>query len=189
MSYKFDDGDKEVREFTESMSFGVHTVQLVGAVPSQTEAGKDFIEMTVVNSDGVEDTARCWFTGGASNISFNTLRQIAVHIAEDDKAKQEARDAVDAVASSDELADYLNEKCNGGQLWFSKYYDPERTYQAQDGTMRRSVNKNVYGYEPKLKPELMPSNDKDAVSKVFPGSKVEEPSAASTVPTGDSWAK
>lgn len=189
MAFDFKDEDKEVREFKESMSFGLHKVQLVGATAGETEAGKDFIELTIVNVDGVEDAARCWFTGGATNISFNTLRDIAVHVSKDEEEKQAARDAVDAMSNSEELADYLNEKCAGGELWFTKYYDAERTYQDRDGNVRRSVNKNVYGYEPKLKPELMPSNDKDTLNKVFPGAETLKDDAAGTVPSGDSWAK
>lgn len=160
MSYEFQAEDKEVREFAESIPFGVSEVHFAGAVADATDAGKDFIEVAIISEDGVEDTARLWFTGGAVNISFNTARQIAVHQGQTEEEKQKIRDRFDKVKDSQELADVLNDVCgNGGKLWFTKYYDPTRTYQNGQGQTRKSINKNIYGYEPKLKPELMPAKD------------------------------
>ena len=159
MAYKFSDDDKQVKEFSEKIPFGVSKVQLVGAVAGETEAGKDFIELTVTNADGVEDTARVWFVGGAANISFNTLRQIAVHNGKTEKQKQELRDAMDNCETTDDMATLFMEKLIGGELWFTRYYDPKRTYEGQDGNTYRSVNKNVYGYEPREKTELMPNKE------------------------------
>lgn len=191
MAHKFNDDEKEVKEFSESLPFGVNKVQFTGAITDETDAGKEFVEVGVVNKAGIEDSARCWFVGGASNISFNTLRTIAVHQGKDDEAKAKIRDRVDNVADSQELVDVLNDVCgDGGELWFSRYYDPKRTYEAQDGSVRKSVNKNIYGYEPKEKPELMGDGEitKDNIDKVFPGNeKVTD--AADTVPKDDDWAK
>lgn len=183
MAHNFNDEDKEVREFTKSIPFGVTKVQLTGAVPETSENGKDYIEVGVVTEDGIEDAARCYFVGGASNISFNTLRQIIVHQGKDEEEKQKLRDRVDNVKNSDELAEILNE-FTGGELWFTKYYDPSRTYTTENGTFR-SINKNVLGYEPKLKPELMPKPKGETVDTPF-GPATD---ASSNVPSDDSWAK
>lgn len=194
MSYNFNEDDKKVREFKETLPFGVSKVQLMlaeaGVIESEKDGvdDKDFIELSITNEAGVEDTARLWFVGGAANISFNTLRDIVVHSAKTEADKAKARDAVDAVTSTDDLVAILNDHCIGSELWFTKYYDPNRTYQAQDGSVRKSVNKNVYGYEPRLKPELMPQEQKaadpqvDALNKTFPGN---EPDAGATIP--DNW--
>ncbi|MGI9028170.1 MAG: hypothetical protein ACR2FM_05030 [Candidatus Saccharimonadales bacterium] len=186
MAFKFSDEDKEVREFTESIPFGVHEVQFTGADAGETDAGKDFIEIGVVTKDGIEDSARLWFVGGASGISFNTAHAIAVHQGKDDKEKADIRDRIEAVADSQELVDVLNDVCASGKLWFSKYFDPKRTYQNQSGETRQSINKSVYGYEPKEKLELM-NTPKENVDKVFPGN--EKVDASSTVPSDGDWAK
>lgn len=189
---KFTEEDKKVREFTESLPFGISEVQITGVVADTTEAGKDYIEIGVVNKEGVEDSFRLWFVGKATNIAFNNARDIAVHSAKDEEQKERARQAIDACADAMELATILATKCTGTQIWFTKYYDPTRTYQDGQGKTRRSVNKNGYAYEPKLKPELMPKPEggdeitKDNVDKFFDdmgdGKKAD---GATTIP--DKW--
>ena len=190
MSYQFNDDDKEVREFAETMPFGITVVQVTGALADQTEKGVDFIEVGVVAENGVEDSAKLFFTGGASNISFNTLRQIAVHCAETEEAKEAARQRVDAVKDGDELAAVISELCTGKQIWFTKYYDAKgRTFTNEHGTFK-SINKNVLGYEPKLKTELMPkpaNDDGEAKEVDTPFGKATD--AGATVPKDGDWAK
>lgn len=197
MAFKFSDEDKEVKDFTETIPFGVHEVQFTGAIAGETDAGKDFIEIGVVAKDGLEDSARLWFVGGASNISFNTANQVAVHQGKDEEEKVTIRERVEAVNDSQELVDILNDVCASGKLWFSKYYDPKRTYQNQKGETRQSINKNIYGYEPKAKPELMTSPENQPLSKDDPNfatklaasTKNGKADAASNVPSDDDWAK
>lgn len=189
MAFEFDDESKQVQDFKPTIPFGVSEVQFVGAIADQTDAGKEFIEVGVVNKEGVEDAVRLWFVSTQSgNISFNTIRQILVHAAKDEKAKDEARTAADAVKDSQELCDLMNDRLAGAKFWMTKYYDAKRTYEAQDGQTRRSINKNIYGYEPKLKPELMPKpadENGNAVDKTFPGATPVD--ASETVP--DDWSK
>lgn len=188
MAHQFNDDEKEVREFSESIPFGITVVQVTGAIADVNQNDKEFIEVGVITEDGIEDSVRFWFTGGASNISFNNLRQIAVHCADTDELKEKARQAVDKVADSQELADVISDICNGKKVWFTKYYDPSRTYETENGTFR-SINKNVVGYEPKLKPELMPQPKGNTVQTPF-GEATDDTvdlNAANTVP-GD-WAK
>lgn len=181
MAYQFNDEDKEANDRTERIPFGISEVQFVGATAGETEAGKDYIEVTVTDKNGVEDNARVWFVGGAAKYSFDTLRNIVVHIAKNDADKEKARMAVESCVDNEALADLMNEKCVGGQLWFTKYYNPSRTYTGTDGQTRRSVDNSVYGYEPKLKSELMP-DAVDAVQQVMPGATEVKGDAAGNVP-------
>lgn len=160
MAYKFNDEDKaEMSDFPDRIPFGVNKVQLVGVTPNEADNGNVFLEVTVTDSAGTEETARLYFTDKAAPYSFNTLRQIVVHSAKTDSDKEKARQAIENTADSDEIAELLNTKCVGAECWFTKYYDPERTYEGKDGVTRRSINTNLYGYEPKERPELMPNKE------------------------------
>lgn len=185
MSYQFNDEDKEAVEFAERMPYGVNKVQLVGVTAGETDAGKDYIEVTVTNADGIEDSGRVWFVGGASKYSFDTLRQIVIHSQKSDSDKEAARMAVEKCVDNEALADLINKQCVGAELWFTKYFDAERTYQGSDGVTRRSVNKNIYGYEPRLKPELMPeafAKNEDSANPLAGAT----PEPSETIP--DKWA-
>lgn len=182
MAYQFSDDDKAATDdFQERIPFGVSEVKLVGATAGQTDDGKDFIELTVADNNGLEDNARVWFTGGASPYSFQTIRQIVVHtVADADKEK--ARMAVESCKDTDDLVDLLNTKCVGKQLWFTKYYDANRTYVNKNGETKRSINNNIYGYEPKLKPELMPDDQQPLNANDFPGDEKPTGEAANNIP-------
>ena len=197
MAHEFSTEDKEIKEFSERIDFGVHKVQLVGGEAGTTSDGKDYIDVAIVSKDGIEETVRMWFVGGASNISFNTIRQILVHSVESEENKATVRDAVDAVKDTEQLAGLLA-RAQGGELWLTKYLDPKRTYQNAQGQTRPSINTNIYGYEPKLKPELMPKDAPKGTGQVDLGalgigtevpfeSKGDAP--GSTVPAKDAWAK
>lgn len=188
MAHQFNDEEKEVREFSDSMPFGITVVQVTGAIADVNQNDKEFIEVGVIAENGVEDSAKFWFTGGASNISFNNLRTIAVHCAETDELKEKARQAVDKVADSQELADLISDICTGKKVWFTKYYDAKgATFTNEYGTFK-STNKNVLGYEPKLREDLMPKKTEDTpFGPATPAEQAEPTNAADTVP-GD-WAK
>lgn len=185
---KFNDETKAVKEFSDSnwLGFGVHKVQIAAVGLGTTDSDKEYVEIEVVGENGEEDTARVWFTSDkAANYSFNVLRQIYVHNAPEEK-KDAARDTMDACKSTEELVDRLQEKLLGGECWFSKYPDPSRTYQAADGTTKQSINKNVYGYQPKERPELLPKEDggtgNSAVDQAFPGASPANGDAAGGIP-------
>lgn len=174
MSYKYTAEDKEPTEFKERMPYGVSKVKLVGVTVGETAAEKEYVEVTVVNEDGVEDSARVWFVGGASKYSFQTLRDIVIHNAKADSDKEKARQAVDSVEDNYALAELINKKTAGGELWFTKYYSPKNTYSGSDGVVRKSVDRSVYGYEPKLKPQLMPTlKNEDTIAPVT-GNETQE---------------
>lgn len=189
MAYKFTKEDREVanQEQTERMPFGVNTVKIVGATYGETDAGKEFLEIEVKNADGLVDSARVWFTGKASPYSLQTVQQIVVHSAKE-ADKEKARQAVQNAVDGNALADIINKRCVGAEAWLTKYYDATRTYTNQNGETKRSINTNIVGYEPKLKPSLMPEDSKstDQVSDEALdnlGTKVE----ASTVNIPSNW--
>lgn len=184
MAYKFSDDDKAATDdFKERIPFGVSEVTLVGATAGQTDDGKDFIELTVADKTGTEDNARVWFTGGASPYSFQTIRQIVVHTASE-ADKEKARMSVENCKDTDDLADLLNTKCLGKQLWFTKFYSPDRTYTNSQGETKRSIDNKVYGYLPKDRPELMPDGQEPLNAADFPGDEKPTGDAAANIPDG-----
>lgn len=172
-SYKFDEKIKEVREFKERLPFGISEVTLQKIEDAKTEAGKHYISVTVKAAEGdVEEELRLWLTSTVSaNITFNTLRDIAVHDAKTESDKEKRRKAIDATTDSGELV-ALMQKIVGAQAWATKYYDKERTYTDNEGNTRRSVNTNLLGYQPKLKPELMPTQEMPSTVRDVMGEEI-----------------
>lgn len=158
---KFTDEHKTVKEFSDAnwFDFGVHKVKIAQIELGETDGGKEYLEFTVIGGNEEEDTARVWFTTDkAINYSINVVRQIYVHNAPEDK-KDAAKETFDSVADLEALHKLLNEKLVGGECWFTKYQSPDRTYTAQDGSVRKSVDKNIMGYEPKPRTDLLAKVD------------------------------
>lgn len=180
MSRSISDEAKEFEGNSKSyLDFGVHEVQIMLVESGQTDSGTDYLEFTVVGKNEEEERARLWLTDKSEKYTFATLKSIYTHCAPEDK-KDSARDELDACKDYDEVVELFNKRCIGKQIWFTKYQDPERTYVNQAGETKRSVNTNVYGYEPKLREDLLPKrdtvhevSDQDIknVGKTFPGAK------------------
>lgn len=188
MAYKFNDEDKEGGDFAERLPFGVNDVVITAVEAGATDDGKEFVKITVENAAGVSEEARVWFTEKSAKYSFATLRQIAVHNA-DAADKEKARMAIENCVDTEALAKLLTKNCIGGQAWVEKYYDPSRTYE-REGQTYRSINTNLRGYEPKLKPELLDDKQTSgnaAVDKAFPGA--EKVDASEGIPADDNWGK
>jgi hypothetical protein len=184
---KFTDDNKQVKEFENNwLDFGVHEV-IIGLVElGQTDAGQEYLEITVIGPNDEEDTARVWFTTDkAANYSFNVMRQIYVHNAPEAK-KDQARQTFDKVADTQQLEELMQKLVGKGKCWFSKYPSPTRTYTAQDGTVKKSIDKNVYGYKPKEHPELLPKDSeaakKDGVTIEDLGGEPATGDAAANIP-------
>src|SRR5665213_1746824 len=151
----FTAADKKEVSFTEKFPFGVHPVLIIGFNLKTADNGNEFMEIGFTNMDQtIEDKARVYFTEKARLYSLNTMRQIFVHNAPEDK-KDVARKQIDAVANTDELIKIMASK-KALQAWVTKYADPIRTYQGTDGRTYKSTNINIYGYEPKINESLMP---------------------------------
>lgn len=158
MSHKFSDDAKAFEGNSGNwFGYGVHEVQVVQVEEGTTDSGTDYIEFTLAGPNGEEDTARVWLTEKSEKYSFKTLRDIYVHCAPE-KEKQKARDSFDAAEDSTAVVNLL-QNCYGKQIWFTKYPDPKRTYEAADGTIKKSINKNIYGWAPKLREDLLPKQD------------------------------
>lgn len=182
---KFTDENKHVKDFGEQtwLGFGVHKVKIALIELAETDAKKEYIEVTVLGENEEEDTARVWFTSDkAANYSFNVLRSIYVHNAPEAK-KDAARDAMDGVDGTESMVKLLNEKLIGGECWFTKYPDPTRTYTAQDGSIKQSINKNIYGYEPKLREDLLPENNQHPLN----GAQEQKPGSDAAAGVPKDW--
>lgn len=172
----FTNEHKEEREYAKKLPFGVNKVLILGFSLEKTKDGNEFIEVGFTNMDqDIEDKARVYFTEKAAGFSFDTLRQIFVHNAPEDK-KDIARQSVNAVASTEKLVELLASKLPGKEMWVTKYLDPKRNYE-KNGQTFKSINLNIYGYEPKLNESLMPKAQEsvgNAAQATF-GSQSDEP--------------
>lgn len=183
----FTDDDKAERN-SNYFGYGVHKVQLMEFTNGGTGDGeKEYIEVSFCDPDDGEkiDNARVWFTtDAAAQYSFSTLRNIYVHNAPDAK-KDAARADFDKLANTDEICTEMNDKLIGKEAWFTKYQDPKRTYTGKDGVVRKSINKNVLGYEPKVNDALMPKETPAGGDANFPGAEEASEDAKANVPS--SW--
>lgn len=188
---EFSDAHKKEQDQRNYFDYGVHKVKILGFSHDTTDAGKEFVKAGFTDMDGdIEDEARVWFTTEeASMYSFNTLRSIFVHNAPEDK-KDMAREVVNAAKNTDELIEILNKKLIGKEMWITKYLDPKRTYEAKDGSIKPSINVNMYGYEPKLKESLMPKKETvaQAAGEVFKATESEDVPFKGSGTKAEDWA-
>ena len=157
----FSEEDKVERK--QYFNQGVHKVAIMLAEFGETEDAepKEFVEITVVDpaNDDCSDKVRLWFhSTGAKQYSFSTLRSIFVHNAPEDK-KDDVRTRFNAIKNTKELDAAIQKMLIGKEAWFSIYESEERTYTAQDGTVKKSYDKNIYGYEPKPKVVTVGNNE------------------------------
>lgn len=193
---QFSDEDKVEKEFKNNyFSFGVHMVKTGGFVIDEDDKGREYITIIVMDlaDPDISAEVRMWLhTDGARNFTFNTLRQIYVHNAPADQ-KDAARSTFDKIEDGMALLEVLSKITPDGEAWIDVYPDPERTYTNKNGETKPSINTNVYGYEPKVKLELIPAvqqalkADDYAEGDVPFGSTAEEKAKAakgnSTVPS------
>lgn len=188
MAYQFTEEDKEDvnPQFEDRIPFGVTPVQITLATADVTDKGSDFVEVGVITESGAEDSTRLYFTEKAAKYSLSTIKAIATHNAPEDK-QDAVRKAIEGVKDTDFLAQLINDKMIGNSAWFTKYYDPERTYEDRDGNVRKSINTGLWGFEPREKPELMPKPKTHSIDpNDYPDDDVKgEPFQSSGIPR--SW--
>lgn len=116
---------------------------------------REYVDFTVTDDDKRAGTARMWFTTDAAiNYTFNIIKGIFVHNAPEGK-KDEVRSNIDAIEDNTQL----EKACKmliGKECWY-QVVKTDRTYTAEDGTVKNSYNRNIYGYEPsprKVTPEV-----------------------------------
>lgn len=146
---------EETRE-SAYFEFGTHQIQI-----AKTQFGKHddkpYLEIFVQN-DVAEDRARLWLhTPETRRISIDTVRKILVHNQTDEEIKQKIRDKFQQIKN---LADFsaLAEKTVGCVAWLKVWEDENRTYQ-KDGKTFKSINRRVFGYEPKSDTEVKTSGE------------------------------
>ena len=126
--------------------FGVHEVKIVKTKIDKHD-NKPYAKIFVKN-DSVEDRARLWLhTPDTRRISIDTVRRILVHNQENEDIKQKICEKIQQIKN---LADFaaLLEKTVGCTAWFKVSEDEDRTYE-KDGKVKKSINRRIYGYEPK----------------------------------------
>lgn len=143
--------------------FGVHEVKIAKTKIDKHD-NKPYAEIFVEN-DSAEDRARLWLhTPDTRRISIDTVRRILVHNQEDENIKQKIREKIQQIKN---LADFaaLLEKTVGCTAWFKVSEDEDRTYE-KDGKVKKSINRRIYGYEPKSDTSKAQAETKSQVKAV-----------------------
>lgn len=186
---EFNDTHKEEVSRNSYFPFGVHKVKILGFNHQQPEGKSEFIEVGFTNEDGtLEDKGRVYFTEDSAKYSFNTLRTILLHNVAEDK-KDAAKAAIDKVENTEKLVDLLSSKLVGKEMWITKYLNKKgRTYE-KNGQTFKAIDVNIYGYQPALKPELMPQQKESAAQAAGAVFGSDEPFPSSPKGEGDEgWA-
>ena len=159
--------------------FGVHEVKIAKTKIDKHD-NKPYAEIFVEN-DSAEDRARLWLhTPETRRISIDTVRRILVHNQEDENIKQKIREKIQQIKN---LADFavLLEKTVGCTAWFKVSEDEERTYK-KDGKVKKSINRRIYGYEPKSDTSKTQAETKPETQEPETPENFDEPVDLSDIP-------
>lgn len=141
----------ESNYFTE----GVHEV-LIEKAERGVHDGKEYVEFTVKGENGETDTTRLWFTTEKScKYALSILAGIATHNKESEADKQKVRDAFKQITDTDQVDDKFLKKFENDHAFFSVYKSDTRTYTNAQGETKPSFDKNLYGYKPNEKKDLV----------------------------------
>lgn len=135
---------------------GVHEVIITSAEFFETDDKKIYLELGIMGSNDEQDTARLYFTEGAKKISIDTIRKILVHNASDDETKDKIREAYKKITNLAQLSPFVLRLVDK-QAWL-KIEKSDKTYTSKEtGEIKHSYNRNIYGFEPKMKTTLSES--------------------------------
>jgi len=144
---------------------GVHEVMIVKAERGRTDSGKDYVEFTVEGQGGESGTARLWFTTeAASNYALSILAGIAVHNKKTEEDKNKVRTAFKDIKDTDVIDDKFLKKFEQMDAWYT-VQQSDRQYINNKGETKYSYDKNIYGYEPKLKSRPVTADQLKSVSE------------------------
>ena len=132
---------------------GVHEVIITSAEFFETDDKKIYLELGIMGSNDEQDTARLYFTDGAKKISIDTIRKILVHNAPDDETKDKIREAYKKITNLAQLNPFALRLVDK-QAWLKI----EKSDKTETGEIKHSYNRNIYGFEPKMK--AVPSESK-----------------------------
>lgn len=140
--------DEDLKERTQSKYFaeGLHEVLIVSAERGTTDAGKDYVEFTVLGHDDEEGTARLWFsTEAGSKYALSIMSGIAVHNKQTDAEKEGVRTAFKAIDDTDKVdAKFLAKFKDMDAFYLVQQSD--RTYTNAQGETKHSYDHNIAGY-------------------------------------------
>ena len=159
--------------------FGVHEVKIAKTKIDKHD-NKPYAEIFVEN-DSAEDRARLWLhTPDTRRISIDTVRKILVHNQEDEDIKQKIREKIQQIKN---LADFaaLLEKTVGCTAWFKVSEDEDRTYK-KNGEIKKSINRRIYGYEPKSDTSKTQTEVKSETQEPEAPENFDEPVDLSDIP-------
>lgn len=129
---------------------GVHEVIITSAEFFETDDKKIFLELKLTGSNDEEGSTRLYFTEDAKKISLDTIRKILVHNASDDETKDKIREAYKKITNLAQLNPFALRLVDK-QAWL-KIEKSDKTYTSKEtGEIKHSYNRNIYGFEPKMK--------------------------------------
>lgn len=157
---------------------GVHEVIITSAEFFETDDKKVYLELGIMGSNDEQDTARLYFTEGAKKISLDTIRKILVHNAPDDETKDKIREAYKKITNLAQLHPFALRLVDK-QAWL-KIEKSDKTYTSKEtGEIKHSYNRNIYGFEPRMKPTTQPTNE--AKTEAVPQPAQEQTAAVEAV--------
>lgn len=159
--------------------FGVHEVKIAKTKIDKHD-NKPYAEIFVEN-ESAEDRARLWLhTPNTRRISIDTVRRILIHNQENEDIKQKIREKIQQIKN---LADFavLLEKTIGCTAWFKVSEDEDRTYE-KDGKVKKSINRRIYGYEPKSDISKTQAETKSETQEPETPDSFDEPVDLSDIP-------
>ena len=159
--------------------FGVHEVRIAKTKIDKHD-NKPYAEIFVEN-ESAEDRARLWLhTPDTRRISIDTVRRILVHNQENEDIKQKIREKIQQIKNLADFAAIL-EKTVGCTAWFKVSEDEDRTYE-KDGKVKKSINRRIYGYEPKSETSKTQTEAKPETQEPETPENFDEPVDLSDIP-------
>jgi hypothetical protein len=140
--------DEDLAERTPSNYFseGLHEVLIQKAELGTTDAGKDYVEFTVLGHDDETGTARLWFsTDAGAKYALSIMAGIASHNRQSEADKQVVRDTFKKITDTDQVdSKFLTRFKEMDAFYLVQQSD--RTYQNAQGETKHSYDRNIYGY-------------------------------------------
>jgi len=151
MKVNLTDEDLSKRGNSNYFSEGVHEVLIQKAERGTTDAGKDYVEFTVIGHADEEGTARLWFsTEAGSKYALSIMAGVAVHNKQTEEEKAGVRTAFKAIDDTDKVDTKFLAKFKEMDAFYM-VQQSDRTYTNAQGETKNSYDRNIYGYEPKMK--------------------------------------
>lgn len=130
----------------EYFSEGVHQVTIQNAEFVESN-GKIYLETTVRGDGGELEKIRLYFTESSTKISINTIRKIIIHSISDEEQRKVFREEFNKIRSLLDLSKFIS-RLKGCVAWL-KIEKSERTYVNRYGEVRHSMDRSLYGFEPR----------------------------------------